>query len=82
MRVTNREFQRELTEEYELDKQRIESMSRNELFDYVLEYEGYGRGAGYSIRNLVKIVYGIDLSKYRDYLPQDELEKLEGWNEE
>lgn len=37
---------------------------------------------GYSIHNLVKAVYGIDLNHYRDYLPEDELRKLEGWDEE
>lgn len=70
MRVTDREFYRQLQEEYELSKQEIAVMSRNELFDYILEYEGHGHGAGYSIHNLVKAVYGIDLNHYRDYLPE------------
>lgn len=82
MRVGNQYFLRQLLMDYELDKQRIALMSRNELFDYILAYEGHGHGAGYSIHNLVKAVYGIDLNHYRDYLPEDELRELEGWDEE
>lgn len=81
MRVRDQQFRQQLLTDYELDKQQIARMSRNELFDYILEYEGHGRGSGYFIQNLVRAVFGIDLNHYRDYLPEDELRELEGWEE-
>lgn len=36
-------------------------MTPNEVFQMILEYEGYGAGAAYHVRSIVSRVYGIKL---------------------
>ena len=50
----------------ELTTEEINSMTRNEIFDVVLTYEGYGIHAGFLIRDMVKTIYGINLDHYKE----------------
>lgn len=50
----------------ELTTEEINSMTRNEIFDAVLTYEGYGTHAGFLIRDMVKNIYGINLASCKD----------------
>lgn len=82
MRIGDLEFRQYVLKECELPAAELALMSHNELFDYICEYEGYGKYSGYSLRNLVRCVYGIDLNRYKEYLPEDELAALNGWDED
>lgn len=68
MVIKNREFRKYILEDCEMPKDELAVSSANELFDYILRYEGYGTYSGMSIRTLVEAVYGIDLSRYREYI--------------
>lgn len=58
-------FIRYLVTECELSMEEINSMSRNEIFDTVLNYEGYMGHHG-NLKRIIKDVYGIDLNKVED----------------
>lgn len=60
----------------ELSQEEIQSMTRNEVFDAVLKYEGYGHG--FLIRDMVKTIYGIDLNNYPEYLDPESVTEMDG----
>ena len=51
------------------------------MFDEVLEYEGYGIHAGFIIRNMIKDIYGIDLTHYKECLDQETVAEMDGLEE-
>lgn len=63
MKGLSMETVRYLTAELEIDPVEINASSANELLDTVLTYEGYGMSAGFSVRQWVKRIYGIDLEE-------------------
>ena len=63
----------------ELTSEEINSMTRNEVFDAVLQYEGYGHG--FNIRSMVKAIYGIDLDHYEEYLDPESVSEMDGLEE-
>lgn len=63
----------------ELTTEKINSMTRNEVFDAILQYEGYGHS--YSIKSIIKAVYGIDLNNYREYLEPASVAEMDGLEE-
>lgn len=54
-----------LVTQCELTRDEINSMSRNEIFETVLNYEGY-RGHPENLKQIIKDVYGIDLNRVED----------------
>ena len=64
----------------ELSEEEIDSMSRNEMFAAILEYEGY-RLAEDLIKELVLEVYGIDLNHWEEYLDPESVAEMEGREE-
>ena len=60
----------------ELSTEEINSMSRTEVFDAVMQYEGYGHG--FNIRSMVKSIYGIDLDHYEEYLDPENVAEMDG----
>lgn len=58
-------LRRYLLTEAELTNEEIDSMTLNELFETVLNYEGLLCNA-YKIRLIIKDVYGIDLDKVEE----------------
>lgn len=70
-----------LVNEMGLETEAIENMTRNEVFDELVRYEGLGYYAGYTIRNMVKQIYGIDLDYYQEYLDPQSVAEMDGLNE-
>ena len=63
----------------ELSLEEINNMTRNEIFDAILTYEGYGHS--YNIHSIVKTVYGIDLRNYQEYLDPESVAEMDGLEE-
>lgn len=59
----------------ELSQEEIQSMTRNEVFDAVLAYEGYGHS--YNIKSMIKNIYGIDLNNYQEYLDPESVAEMD-----
>lgn len=64
----------------ELTDKEIDSMSRNEMFSAVLDYEGYINAADF-IKELVLEVYGIDLNNWPEYLAPENVAEMKGMEE-
>lgn len=54
-------FQRYLELFLELRPEEIQDATPNEIFDLVLANEGYGKHAGFVIRDMIKNIYDVDL---------------------
>ena len=65
----------------ELTTEEINEKTRDEMFNEVLEYEGYGMYAGLTIRNMIKDIYGIDLTHYEEYLDPEKVAEMDGLEE-
>lgn len=66
--------------ELDLDKKEIDNMSRHEIFEAILDYEGYVHCAG-QIKEIVREVYRIDLDHWQDYLAPESVAEMEGLEE-
>lgn len=75
------EFRKYLHQEVELTDQELEHMTRDNVLDTILAYEGHGQYAGYAIRHWVKCIYGIDLSQYEEYLEPEHVAEMDGLEE-
>lgn len=56
------------------------SMSRGEIFEAWLNYEGYIHCA-HEIKTIVQEVYGIDLNNWKEYLNPESVAEMEGLEE-
>ena len=63
----------------ELTTEEINNMTRNEVFDAILQYEGYGHS--YNIKSIIKSVYGINLNNYHEYLDPMSVAEMDGLEE-
>lgn len=41
----------------------LQNMTHNEIFDTILNFEGFGQYAGFFVRDMIKNIYGIDLAR-------------------
>ena len=64
----------------ELTSEDIDSMSRSEAFEAILDYEGYVDCAS-KIKRFVLGIYGIDLDNWQEYLDPESVAVMEGLGE-
>lgn len=76
-----KEFLAYLIGEVELTPKELAYMTRDEVLDTLLAYEGFGQYAGYAIRTWIKDIYSIDLTNYEEYLNPESLAILDGLEE-
>lgn len=73
-----KEFLTYITETVEIPEDELQHMTRSEVLDTILAYEGFGEYAGYAIRSWILQIYGIDLTNYTEYLDPDNVAMMEG----
>lgn len=79
-RNLNRALLCRLIIDLELTGEEIDAMSRDEIYEAVLGYEGL-INYGDWIKELILQVYGIDLNKWSEYLAPESVAEMEGLEE-
>ncbi len=79
-RKIDKNLLRRLLIDLDMSMQEVDSMSRNEMFSAILDYEGYINAADL-IKELVLEVYGIDLNNWEEYLAPESVAEMKGLEE-